>query len=317
MICICLLFAGIVSLGHLFRPVDTDDATAAIRIFQELPANSVEVLNYGSSHAWRTLDSRRLYEMYGIGSYNDGCNWQTLGTTQLFFRDSLLSQKPKVALIETVNVGNLKKDVDMDGEIYYTRGIRWKAGKMSYLRSTFAGDPGRFLSYFFPLFAFHENRANLSDKSWMWNSNTVDFRSDFGFYGLDGVIPVDLRGWDETPQEELPADCVQVLDEIMERADAEGVQVVFYTVPYDTNTAPFAYFDAMQAYADTHDAAYLNLFANIEEWGLDEATDFHDTGHLNLSGAAKCTDYLGAYLSAHYDLTDFREQEHSLWKDGF
>lgn len=48
--------------------------------------------------------------------------------------------------------------------------------------------------------------------------------------------------------------------------------------------------------------------------GLDEASDFSDTGHLNASGAAKIARYMGAYLKANYSLTDFRTRQDNLWE---
>ena len=53
---------------------------------------------------------------------------------------------------------------------------------------------------------------------------------------------------------------------------------------------------------------------HIEEMGLDEASDFSDTGHLNASGAAKIARYMGAYLKANYSLTDFRTRQDNLWE---
>ena len=56
-------------------------------------------------------------------------------------------------------------------------------------------------------------------------------------------------------------------------------------------------------------------FGSSHMWlGLDEASDFSGTGHLNASGAAKIARYMGAYLKANYSLTDFRTRQDNLWE---
>ena len=97
--CLLLVLLGILGLGHLVRPTDTDDEIKAIKTFHSMPENSIEVIAYGSSHAWKGLETMEMYREYGIGAYNYGCNWQHINTTSLFIHDSLRTQSPKVLLI--------------------------------------------------------------------------------------------------------------------------------------------------------------------------------------------------------------------------
>ena len=114
---VVLIAYGVNKLGYLLRPVNTDIAISTIDTFHDMPENSFEVIGYGSSHMWRGMSAMELYNKYGIGAYNYGCNWQNINTTQLFLEDSLKTQSPKVALIETFNVDSLKHDTNIDGEI--------------------------------------------------------------------------------------------------------------------------------------------------------------------------------------------------------
>ena len=153
LLCLALIVAGIAGLGHITRPTGDDVAIDGIRAFHALPENSVDVIVYGSSHAWRNVNVNAMYDNYGIGAYNYAGNWQHLNTTWLFFHDSLRTQSPKVALIETFHVNSNLFDVDMDGEIYYTTAIPDSPYKRAYLESCFEGDVGRYLSYYIPLVA--------------------------------------------------------------------------------------------------------------------------------------------------------------------
>ena len=106
---IAMVFFGMVILGKLFRPTRTDIAFQQIEVFHSLPENSLDVIIYGSSHAWRSVMPMQMYDEYGIGAYNYGAFWQKLNTTYVFLNDSLDTQKPKVALIE---VGFVNKQVE-------------------------------------------------------------------------------------------------------------------------------------------------------------------------------------------------------------
>lgn len=314
LVCAALVAAGIAALGSLMRPVDTDTAVKSIQTFHELPENSVEVLAYGSSHIWRGLAVNELYEKYGIGAYNYGCNWQKLNTTQLFFHDSLQTQSPKLVIIETYMVDKILQDVDIDGEIYYTRAVPASPYKRAYLRTCFAGNWGRYLSYYAPLFAFHENRVNLTWANFRRNASEADFKASKGFSGSVDVVETQVPDWRTFEQKPLPAASVAILDDLVQTCRARNIDVVFCTVPYG---APYNYADAMAAYAKANGCAYLDGFRAMKAIGLSGKTDFSDEWHLNSSGAKKFADYLGRYLAAHYKLTDMRLQDGTIWKDGF
>ena len=60
---------------------------------------------------------------------------------------------------------------------------------------------------------------------------------------------------------------------------------------------------------------FINMFEHMEDAGISAETDFCDPHHLNVSGATKMADYLGAYLKENYDLTDWREVPGNLWEN--
>ena len=52
-------------ISSVFVPKDTIDCKCQNELFYSLPKNSVEVIIYGSSHAYRGINPRELYEKYG------------------------------------------------------------------------------------------------------------------------------------------------------------------------------------------------------------------------------------------------------------
>lgn len=311
LVTLAMVVAGAQRLGFWTRPSgdhSTDGAFTQIDTFYSLPEHSVEVMIYGSSHAFRNIDPMAMYEDYGIGAYNYSWNWQKINTTRLFLQDSLISQSPRVAVIETFFAAAVLEDTDMNGEIYYTRYLRNTKYKYDYLKRCFGDDLERWLSYYMPLAAFHDNWPHLSQRSFEPVVNKHSYRMGFG--RTNGSVPITLPDPSEVKKNRLSKKAIAVLDDIVELCKAHGIEIVFVTAPYEDGSP---YVDAMAEYARTKGAAYINLFDHIEEAGIDPQTDFKDKGHLNTDGAVKVGRYLGKFLSEHYDLTDMRQVDGNMW----
>lgn len=315
-----LLCAGLTAvllrgLQYVTRPVNVDHSISTIRAFHSLPENSIEVIGLGSSHIWRGLSPEKMYADYGIGCYNYGNNWQHINTTRLFLQDALKTQKPRVALVETYNVGGILRDCDMDGEIYYTRELTPSSAKDEYLQTCFGNNPERYFSYWFPLAAFHENWKTLESSSFRGLQSDVEYflESMGGMQQFAEAVPAVLSDPDTFPEEELPGEVRRELDQIVGICRENDIDIVFFTVPYE---GEYKYGDAMEKYAGSTGCSYLNLFDAAEETGIDPGTDFKDPTHLNRSGAEKVSDYLSRYLKENYELTDFRSVPGNLWEKG-
>ena len=299
--------------GYILRPTDTDGSVQSINTFHNLPEQTVEVIGFGSSHMWKGMDSRVLYHDYGIGAYNYGGNWQRGNTTSLFIQDALRTQTPKVILIETFLINSRQFDTDINGEIYYTRAIDEFEGKQRYLKQCFGDDIERYVSYYMPLCAFHDNWVNLSQKSFQGVSDNDRYLKTMGFVGSNKVTPITLPTAEELPQKPLSEATLTELDYISSLCREKGVDIIFYTAPY-YSSALYPYTDAMTEYATKNGYQYFNMFALSDETGINGETDFQDAGHLNTSGSQKVASFLGKYISENYELTDMRTLEDSIWR---
>lgn len=306
------LTVGIIyKLGIIVRPTDTDDALNTINTFHDMPENTFEVIGYGSSHIQRGLNVMEMYEKHGIGAYNYGCNWQHINTTELFFKDSLLTQSPKVVLIETFLVNDLLQNVNINGEIYYTKGIAEFEGKQKYLKQCFGNVKERYLSYYMPLCAFHDNWVNLQENNFLASADNTNFYATMGYVYTTNVTPVTISDPSTFEQAELSEQAISVLDEIVNICKENNIEIIFYTAPWQ---GTYAYSDAIKAYARENGCVYFNLFEYLDYIGIDCETDFCDEAHLNDSGAIKVADFLGEYIINHYDVTDFRTVEGNIWE---
>lgn len=309
---VAIIIGGCHKLGFIVRPVRTDSSIAAVNAFHSLPEDSVEVIGYGSSRMWRGMNPMEMYNKYGIGAYNYGGNWQLLNTTLLYIKDSLRTQNPKVALIELGAVGSYKLDDNIDGEIYITTAIDGFDGKTQYLRECFGNDKERYLSYYMPLCAFHDNWIELSEESFDENFTArYDLASTLGFAEGDVITPIDITDYKKVSQEEIDARSIEILNEMVDVCRENDIEIIFYLAPAQKE---LHYTEAINRYAVEKGCAYLDLSQYIDEIGLEGSVDFADEDHLNTKGATKVADFLGKYIVDNYDVTDYRKSEDNIWK---
>ncbi len=315
----CLITFGLIifilmELNPLFRPEDTADCKDKTDFFYTLPKNSIEVMIYGSSHPYRGVSTEKLYTKYGIGSYNYAWNWQRIDTTRLFIEDSLVYQKPKVALIETYKVNEVNRNVDPTAEIFISKYLRNERSVKEYLKTSFGTNYKSYVGYYFPVVVFHENWNVLS--KWDFDANEIneEQKRDMGYFNSKKTIPLKREDIYCYGQSDLNADAKGELDRITSLCKENNIKIVFFTIPYCGNNA---YHDYMKKYAADHDCLYVDFFELFDEVGFDVNTDFSDGGHLNVYGAEKVSDYLGKVLKEHYDLTDMREVKDNLWEQNF
>lgn len=306
-----LLLGAVQKTGEFLDPLWAGGAMNAVEAFHELDENTVDVMVYGSSHAWKGFDPIELYKNTGIGSYNYGCNWQHINTTRLFLKDSLKSQSPKVALIETYRVDEMLKDTDLNGEIYYTKKLPWSEDKRKYLQECFGKNPGGYISYCFPLVMFHENWNIVSKENFKGGRTTEEYLSSMGYEPGDRIEKVKLADPYSFRQKELPEFSVNILDDMVQTCRDKNIRIVFFTVPYQ---GEYCYSDAMKRYAGENGCEYLNLFEYTDEMGINENCDFRDTTHLNDSGAKKVTAFIGEFLDRNFQLTNKQNIEGNLWE---
>jgi hypothetical protein len=285
------------AIGSLVEPAFTSDGFHAVEAFHSLPEDSVDVIAYGSSHCWKGFNAQTVEENYGLSVYNYGYNWQYINTTSLFIQDSLRTQSPKVILIETFHVNYVHENEDLCGEIYYTKAIPDFKAKQEYLAQCFGDNPGRYLSYYVPLFAFHDNWENIAYYNFADVTTVESFLDARGYLESDTVYPTEFPDYTTFEQKELSDSAIAVLDNLVQICQEKGIEIIFYTAPYD---GEFNYSDAMTKYAEENNCAYLDFFQLLEEANLDGATDLQDYEHLNTSGASKIADYLGQYIVDHY-----------------
>lgn len=285
-----LTVALIMIAGRLLDPLYTSDSMNSIKAFHSMEKDSVDICFYGTSHAWKGADMLVFEEQYGMKAFNYAGNWQAFNTTLLFLKDSFRTQTPKYVFIDTYVVQSLLHDIDMEGQIYYTKAISDFPGKREFLKDCFGNDWKRYVTYAFPLVAFHDNWASIEKENFTGGKSKQEYINYRGYDHSDEVIPVDLMMCKNGAQKEIPEDSIAIMDEMADLCKNIGATLVFYTCPY---VGEYEYAEALSKYADSHECEYINLIDCMDEMNLDGFTDFRDSQHLNDSGSRKLSLFLG------------------------
>lgn len=308
-----LLVLCIYITGYFLRPKSADRCINQINQFHSVDKNSLQVIALGSSHSWLGFDAKEFEKKTGMRTYNYSCYWQSFNTTNLFFNDALMSQKPEVVLIETGRINDVLVNREMEGQIYYTRAEKWSISKIKYLYQVFGRNVEQYIAYLLPIVSFHNNWEKDKQFSKFDDDTIIDeygnnvsskvYPLDKGLIGADvGVndaltkIIEEINPYEggEIGQCELSAETITIMNEITEKCNSKGIRLIWYTIPY---AGDYNYSEAMKDYVDRNGGEYINLFDKIEEVGLDSQTDYNDSDHLNSRGAKKISVYLADVLT--------------------
>lgn len=212
--------------GHILDPAWTEDGFDVIRAFDLIEDDTLDVIIYGSSRAWKGCDTRVMCNEYNLNAYNYGCNWQAINTIKLFLEDSLRTQNPKIVCIELGLVSNIEEDTNMDGQIYYTKVMSNFEGKRNYLKQCFGSDIKRYVSYYIPLVMFHDNWINVNYENFLFQGPGRWLETK-GYCVSTKVTECTIPDYNTFSQSELNEDSVEVLKSIVEICHEKNIDIIF------------------------------------------------------------------------------------------
>lgn len=276
----------------------------------ELPEDSVEVAVCGSSQIAFGISGMELYEKYGISAYSTGSPNQSILCSLGWLRELDKRQDIKVCLLDVSQMTEINR------ESFYRQAIdpmRLSWNKIDIVRRHLAEDEDAdsLFSYLCPLVKYHARWEELTRTDFRYTvEDSPLYRGNFptdynySFTDYNALMKTEPGETDETLLEEQSVEALRL---IQAYCDENDIALVLFKTPKEDWTE--SYQSQMKELAEEMNLPLLDYAAaeGCRELGLDFYTDFKDPQHLNLRGADKLSDALGAYLTEHYDLTDFRE----------
>lgn len=263
------------------------------------PEDSIDVLILGDSESFTSISPYRLWEKQNITSYVCGQTGQHIIEAYNMLKNAYQSQNPKLVILET-------------NELFTCAGLV----EESRLALTKMGERR------LPVFYYHNRWKDLtgSDRPVVMMADEKSYK---GFEIRKGCKP--YHGGKYMKESELTQSISPsvglYLSMIKKLCDDHGSKLLLLGVPSPKNWNCSKH-KGVEQYAQKNGIPFLDMNELTEELSLDWNKDSYDQGdHLNLYGAEKITDYLGNYISKHYeflkkDASDMDSDHRACWNRG-
>lgn len=283
------------------------------------PENTIDVVFLGNSHANQAFLPMELWNDYGYTAYSMTMMAQTFPLVYYCAEDAIKLQQPEILVVDLFAATSFSNDFSnmhktVDNLTFSTR--------MKVIDEFVPKE--KKTEYRFPLYLYHDRWDELELKDFIpyFLRYTPTQNARKGVTLVSGQTPCNRP--ENAIAYAYSAECSELSEETLywynrfrELCQNTNTQLLFTVVPYETPVEStedvtienMKLFNATEQWCEQNGVGYLNLFRNIDEMGFDFATDLADVSHVNILGAMKITDFVGAYLSSHYDITDNRSNE--------
>ncbi len=292
----------------LLRPKYMGDVTEGALTAEYYKAyGSHDVLFVGDCEVYENFSTVQLWREYGINSFIRGGAQQLAWQSYYMLEDALRYETPDVVVF---NVLSLMYN-EPQNEAYNRMaldGMRWSKTKWDAINASMC-DGENMLEYIFPILRYHSrwNELTSDDFKYWFKKDLVSFN---GYYLRTEIMPAgDFPPPRPLADTNFGDKAMKYLDKMTELCKEKGIRLVLIKSP---SLYPHWYdeWDAnMEKYAEEHGIEYINMLKIAEsEIGIDYSLDTYDAGlHMNVTGAEKCSSYLGKILVEKYGLKNHHD----------
>ena len=284
-----------------------------IRGFYELEPNSLDVVFIGSSNVHCNINPNVIWNQYGITSYDFSCDMQDLQTSYYYIKEVFKTQSPKVIMVDM-----LYPEKRAENPTYAHYAFDYMNNDLEKAEAVWKLSSREPLQYFIPSIMYHDRWKTLGKTDYEELTEVA--------YILNGSVVYMSSNSAEQPiitddKTELSDDIKSQIDEIVELCHENGCECVFMKTPIahdESLEGRFALWNSISEYCGEKEIDFLYFNRIIDELGLDYATDYMDTNHLNYYGQEKLSKYIGGYLTNQKGIVDNRENEqYNRWNSDY
>ncbi|MDD2216518.1 MAG: hypothetical protein PHR60_01390 [Eubacteriales bacterium] len=271
--------------------------TAKVAGFFNEEPNCFDVLFFGSSHMYCSVDPSVFKEVTGLNSYVFATQQQPLWITYHYMVEALKTQTPQLIVVE-INKINEQEDF-MDEGTNYTAidPIRLSKNKIDMIYESVP--KGQYRYYIFNIMKYHERWEELDELDYVRDYER-ETDPDKGYVRLTSASNEIVRE-DVTAITEVKVGAEKsmlYLNKIIDLAQEENIRLVLLKAPSNATAEEKMFYNGVARVADARGVDYVDYNDDqlYKEVGLDLMTDFYDQRHLNESGMKKFVDHFGRIL---------------------
>ncbi|HCT92871.1 MAG TPA: hypothetical protein DF613_16045 [Lachnospiraceae bacterium] len=266
-----------------------------------------EVLMVGDCELYENFSPVTMWQKYGITSYIRGSAQQLTWHSYYLLKEALKRETPDVVVFNVLELIYDEPQREEYNRVTLDR-MKWSAEKVGAIRASMTEEE-HMLDYIFPLLRYHSRITQLTEEDIEYYAKDTQ-RTIAGYYMRVDVEPYEEGAWPEEEPEDftLGDNAMGYLDKIVQLCNDKGIRLLLVKAPSISPIWYDEWEEQIEDYAAENGLDYINFLELVDEIGIDYEEDTYDEGlHMNLSGAEKCADYLGNFLSEEYGLADLRE----------
>lgn len=286
-----------------------------------------DVLFFGTSHMINGVFPMKLWDDYGIVSYNFGGHSNQIATTYWVMENALDKTKPQVVVIDCLEVENQRKCSDIFSYVHLSLDtFPLSCNKIKAIwdllddpvleqdiadgKARTSAEPRTKIGLLWDYSVYHSR----------WNEiNQNDFEPASTYEkGAESRIGVRSTQLNRINKDEkiLPGSTGDIyLRRMIEDCQDRGIEVVLTYLPF--SAAPVQQMTANYIYdiAEEYNVGYINF---LDTDIVNYQTDMYDGEHLTPSGARKVTSYIGKYLFDNYNVCDHSvDGKYEFWNKDY
>ena len=307
----CIIF--LLSINRVYKVLSWKDTAgnyySSVESYYDLEKNTVDVVFFGSSHCYCSVDPSLLWNKWGISSFGMGISGQDFAGSYYTMKEALKNQKPKVFVLDLF--ASTYSGYQVDGNLYRnTLPFRYSVNAYEVV-DNLVQDEEKKMDFLLRWPIVHTRYAELQRD---------DFRTDLpvylGYASEFYAEPISQPDIYEGEAEPWPEEREEWLRKIIVLAEENDIELCFFVAPYQAWEGQPKLLLYAEKIAEEYGIPVLNFIKNGDEISLDPNKDYIDWGHTNYYGAQKITRYMGQFFAANYDLEDHRgDERYAVWDE--
>ena len=301
-----LLCMSVLSFKH-------EDGSLPMRNYYDLPEDTVDVLMVGSSHIGMNVNTKLLWDEYGIAAYKCWGSTQPIWNTYYYLKECLKTQNPKVVMIDVHGASFSYEYSDYILQTKNLTGMRFSENKIDAVKTSSLKDGWADLLLGFP--TYHSRYSELTKEDFEyfpWNRHPE--LKELSNASMDVVYPfrmIDIAGVEGS--EPLKEKEELYLRKIIELCQENGLPLELIVSPYQVSEGEVKRYRSAAEIAGEYSNVHFTNFNEIyKDYSIDTYRDYVDPGHLNKNGVPKYTHAIAELLEA-YRLPDRRTDVNHIW----
>lgn len=303
---LCLVL--VLALWQVFSRKTVCDYTLKVNGFFNEPPETMDVICYGTSRMYCTIDPLVLHHETGLNAYVLATQQQPLPATYYFMKESFRTQSPKLVILEAtmafrdpdfLGSGALRDCLDP---------LPWSKNKIEIIRSLV--EPAERKNYYFNFLQYHQRWKELGARD--FDFRFYDDRDPFrGYIYLTPERGADCRQqrYDDVEAVPIAAENLDMIRRMRALAEENGAAFMLLVSSYEMVTEDLGAIKSLHAFCEDEGIPLLDLNEHFDELGVEPAKDYFDTGHFNARGSAKATRWIARRIEERFDL---QPQTHAL-----